>query len=99
MTVAIVSVIMVPLLAWMLLAFETQVEITDNSSETAARNLLASYLPTDVGSSATIDPVPADCAAKTPTAGDVLPRCRWSASASKLVRRCTCCDRWRPSGR
>lgn len=84
MTVAISSVIMVPLLAWMLLAFETQVEITDNSSETAARNLLASYLPTDVGSSATIDPAPADCAA-TPTPGDV-PRLSMVGAGTVPVR-------------
>lgn len=65
-TIAIGAVIMVPLLAWMTLGYQTQVSLTNNSSRTAARNLVASYLPRDVGAATSVDPVPTDCANPVP---------------------------------
>lgn len=68
-TTAIGAIIMVPLLAWMTLAFQTQVSLTNNSARTAARNLVASYLPRDVVGAKTIDLVPADCVTTPPVSG------------------------------
>jgi len=69
LTVAISTVIMVPLTAWMILAYRTQVDVTHNSARTAAGNLLGSYLPRDVGSAVVVDDIAGDCS-PSPSPGD-----------------------------
>ncbi|MFN8050423.1 MAG: prepilin-type N-terminal cleavage/methylation domain-containing protein [Acidimicrobiales bacterium] len=48
LTISIGSIVMLPLLAWMVLGFRTQVVVGTASSRTAATNLLGAYLPRDV---------------------------------------------------
>jgi len=63
LTICISSMIILPLLAWMILAFHSQEVVTTTSSESAGRNQLAVYLARDVGSASLVTVGGSDCVA------------------------------------